>query len=842
MFNIIRRTILQDGRPRICQFHNTMKLRHATGLFCDWMIHAMKAGRGGLSICLSILVFTAARPSLAVGTNSIPSETTIWFAAPARNFTESSPLGNGRLGAMMFGGVDEERIVLNESSVWSGSPQDADRPDAYKVLPEIQKLLLEGKNPEAEALVNTNFTCQGPGSAGGQYGCYQVLGNLHLSFSSGDTNLPVTNYRRALDLNDAVAGVQFRRGGVQLNREMFVSAPDQVMVLHLGADKSGQISFNARLDRPERFATTGDGDHGLLMTGQLDNGTDGKGVRYVVRVRVLNKGGRVSVQGDVLNVSRADDLVLLIAAGTDYQGFAGRQSQNPAGATLHDLDLAAQKTFKSLLQAHVADYQKYFQRVSLQLQPLDAAMADQPTPDRLRAAAEGPGDPGLAALYFNFGRYLLISSSRPGGLPPNLQGLWAEEIRTPWNGDWHLDVNVQMNYWPAEICNLSDLTPPLFALISSLQAPGAKTARDYYNARGWVAHVITNPWGFTSPGEGASWGAYSGGSAWLCQHLWDHYLFTRDRNFLQWAYPIMKGSARFYADLLIEEPQHHWLVIAPGNSPENSFRMADGRQAAVCLGPTMIQQQVRYLFGACIESSKILGVDGDFRDELTAKRARLAPTQISSDGRIMEWLQEYAEVEPQHRHISHLWGLYPGDEISPYATPKLAQAARKTLIARGDEGVGWSLAFKAALWARLGDGNHAWLFVRKALFPVTTQEVRYDNGGGVYPNLFDACPPYQIDGNFGITAAIGEMLLQSQVDTIELLPALPAAWKNGSVSGLRARGGFQVDIAWKEGKLTTVTVHSDTGEPCSVSYGGKTVNLKIPKGRSVTLNQSLESN
>ncbi|HVU27207.1 MAG TPA: glycoside hydrolase family 95 protein [Verrucomicrobiae bacterium] len=774
---------------------------------------------------------------LFAGEKKFNPETILWFDAPAKNFTESSPLGNGRLGAMLFGGVDDERIVLNESSVWSGSPQDADRPDAYKVLPEIQKLLLEGKNVEAEALVNANFTCKGPGSGGAQYGCYQVLGNLHLRFS-GDTSLPVENYRRELNLNNAVTMLNYKRGGVRFSREMFVSKPDEIMALRLRADKAGQISFAATLDRPERFQTVADGENSLLMTGQLDNGTDGKGVKYAARVRVLNRGGNVFTNGNVLSVRGADEVILLISAATDYQGFAGRQTKDEQAASLNDLNRAAKIPFKKLFKAHVADYQNYFNRVALHLEPANADAANLPTPKQILWAKENGGDPNLAALYFNFGRYLLISSSRPGGLPANLQGIWAEEIHTPWNGDWHLDVNVQMNYWPAEVCNLSDLTQPLFALIASLQKPGAQTARDYYDAPGWVAHVITNPWGFTSPGESASWGASTCGSAWLCQHLYDHFLFTRDENFLRWAYPIMKGSAEFFAHLLIEEPAHHWLVVAPANSPENHFETADGWQAAICLGPTMSQQLVRYLFTACIESSKILGVDEHFRNELAEKRARLAPTQIGADGRILEWLQEYKEPEIHHRHVSHLWGLYPGDEISA-TTTNLANAARKSLEVRGDDGVGWSLAYKAALWARLGDGNHAWTLLQKALNPVTEMDVRYDGGGGVYPNLFDACPPFQIDANFGATAAIGEMLLQSQDGVIHLLPALPDDWKNGSVSGLCARDGFVVDMTWKNGRLLTATVQSKNGRHCHVEYSGKTVNLKIEKRKKITINTSL---
>jgi alpha-L-fucosidase 2 len=799
--------------------------------------------RAGTATTASALLFCVVFSFSSVTAFDNATDLLLWFDTPATQFTQSLPLGNGRLGVMVFGGVDQERIVLNESSLWSGSPQDADRPNAAKYLPEIRRLLSEGKNAAAEKLVYEHFTCQGPGSGRArgkdlQYGSYQTLGNLKIKFPAGDKG--VSKYRRELNLENAIARVQYEQAGVVYLRETFVSAPDQVIVVRLSASKPASINFDASLDRPERFSVSGEGDNSLLMTGQLNNGIDGKGMKYAARLRGLNKGGDASVGGNSMRIRNANEAVLLVTAATDYLGFAGRKTPDPLHASADDLDKGAIKTFAALKAAHVEDYQQYFNRVNLQLGPLQSDATSKPTPARLKAFAEGAKDPGFSALYFQYGRYLLISSSRPGGLPANLQGLWAEEVQTPWNADWHLNVNVQMNYWPAEVANLTELHQPLFALIDSLQVPGARTAKLYYNARGWVAHVITNPWGFTAPGEGASWGSTTSGSAWLCQHLWDHYLFTRDKAFLKWAYPIMKGSARFYADMLIEERKHKWLVTAPANSPENGFLLPDKTVAHVVMGPTIDMQLLRYLFDACIEGSRILGVDADFRQELAEKRSRLAPIRVGSDGRVMEWLEEYEEAEPTHRHISHLWGLYPGSEIDPTLTPQLSAAARNTLEARGDISTGWSLAYKMNLWARLGDGNRAHLLLSMLLSPVGSRAKEgVAFAGGSYENLFDAHPPFQIDGNFGATAGIAEMLVQSSDDTIRLLPALPDAWPDGQVRGLRARGGFELDIAWTDGKLTAATLRSKLGGACKVKYGQKTLPLKTVAGRNYSIGKML---
>jgi alpha-L-fucosidase 2 len=746
----------------------------------------------------------------------------LWYDKPAAMWEETLPLGNGRLGMMPDGGVHKETIVLNDITLWSGASQDANNYTAHEHLPTIRRLLMQGKNDEAEALINKSFVCEGEGSGRGSganvpFGCYQVLGSLEVMFDYNGlgTRRPVfTDYIRTLSLNDAVATAAFTMNGVAYTREYFTSFSDDVDVVKFTAARKGALTGTISLNRPERFQTSVNKDV-LTMAGQLNNGTDGRGMRYEVLVKPVVKDGTVAFVGQSIVVKDATEIILYIAAATDFKN-AAFQDKN---ATV--LNRAVGKPYTTLKKEHIANYRKLFDRVTVDLGT--SLQEKLPTDQRLDAFYKNPeADNGIPVLFYQFGRYLTISSTRVGLLPPNLQGLWANQVQTPWNGDYHLDVNVQMNHWPVEVSNLSELNLPLADLVAGMVASGERTAKAYYSAEGWVAHVITNIWGYTEPGEDASWGSTTSGSGWLCNNLWEHYAFTKDIAYLRQIYPVLKGSAQFYSSVLVEEPKNNWLVTAPSVSPENSFVMPNGKHVNVCMGPTIDNQITRELFNNVITASELLDIDSEFREVLREKLSKLPPSgQVASDGRLMEWLEEYREADPKHRHISHLYGLYPASLITPDRTPDLAEACRKTLEVRGNDSPGWSKAYKLLFWARLREGNRAYKLLRELLLPTKGTHINYGGGGGIYPNMLSAGPPFQIDGNFGGTAGIAEMLLQSHDGYIEFIPAIPDAWKqSGKVRGLKARGNFVVDFEWKNGVVTKYKVASVKPEKVKIKLEG----------------------
>ena len=765
-------------------------------------------------VFLGVLLLSTAQPSFS------QADVEIRFDRPAAYFTESAALGNGRLGAMVFGNPNKERIVLNEISMWSGGVQDANRPDAWQYLQPIRQLLLQGKNAEAQKILQQHFICAGEGTGRGEgghdkYGCYQTLGDCWIQWK--DTSNAVNGYSRALRLDSAVSTTTWTRQGIGYRQEVIVSGPQQAIIIHLTASRRGGLQFAAGLSRKERAALAVT-DNGLQMTGMLDGGNGDEGIRYAAVMKVIPMDGKVVVTGTEVKVSDATECMLIITAATNMNWPRVEQrGPDPLSAARRQQQLTVGRRWAAILRDHVRDFQSYFNRCRLHLNDPDSGRRALLV-ERLARVQGGQEDASLVSLYFNFGRYLLISSSR-GSLPANLQGLWAEEYQTPWNGDYHTNINIQMNYWPTDEANLPDIQQPVYQLLQQMAHYGQATARDYYHAKGWVTHSITNPWGFTAPGEGAEWGSSLTGGAWLATHILRRYQYFPDRQFLRQYYPILKGAAQFFTGVLIREPSHHWLVTAPSNSPENSFRLPDGQEASTCMGPTMDMQIARQLLLGTARAAHLLGVDISWADSLRRIAAQLAPDQISPrTGGIQEWLEDYEETEPHHRHVSPLYGLYPYDEITPWATPALAQAARTTLERRGDEGTGWSRAWKMAFWARLGDGDHAYKMLRALWHPAGVGD---QSDAGTYPNLFDACPPFQIDGNFGAVAAIMEFFLQSQGadEVIRLLPALPKAdiFRDGSIRGMRARGGFAVDMSWRQGQVTALTIRSDYGKTCRIA-------------------------
>lgn len=749
------------------------------------------------------------------------------FDEPARIWEETLPLGNGRLGMMPDGGVSKENILLNEISMWSGSKQDTDNPQAVMSLTAIRRLLFEGRNDEAQELMYRTFVCGGAGSGQGQgakvpYGSYQLLGNLVLDYTYNNETDSIAAYRRELDLNNAIASTSFRKGKVNYSREAFTSFSGDLGIIHLQADADKALNFRIGMNRPEYYSVSTDGKD-LLMKGQLFDGVDTlemKGIKYEARVRVvLPKGGSLTAEDSSLSVQNASEAILLVSMATSYknEGFADQ--------LFSLLAESERKDYSTLRKEHINAYRTLFDRVDLDLGRTEKD--NLPIDKRLQAFQEDHNDPSLGALYFQFGRYLLISSTRPGSLPPNLQGLWCNTIDTPWNGDYHLNINFQMNHWPAEVTNLSELHMPMIEWTKQQVASGEQTAKVFYNARGWVTHILGNVWEFTAPGEHPSWGATNTSAAWLCEHLFTHYQYTKDKEYLKEVYPVMKGAALFFTDMLVRDPRNNYLVTAPTTSPENGYRMPNGSVVSICAGSTMDNQIVRELFTNTIEAAAILGVDSAFCKELADKRSRLMPTTIGKDGRILEWLEPYEEAEPTHRHVSHLYGLYPGNEISLEHTPELAEAARKTLEVRGDKSTGWSMAWKINFWARLHDGDHAYKLLVDLLRPCVEKTTNMVNGGGSYPNLFCAHPPFQIDGNYGGCAGIAEMLVQSQTGRIELLPALPSAWQTGSFKGLKVQGGGEVSAKWAEGQLTEAGLKAVVPGTFSIKLPAYSENMSI---------------
>jgi alpha-L-fucosidase 2 len=787
-----------------------------------------------------LLLFTAVS-ALAQTSSSL------WYNQPARYFEESLVLGNGKMGASVFGGVKSDMIYLNDITLWTGEPVDPYmNPDAYTNLPAVRDALNKEDYRLAEQL---NKKLQGKFSES-----YAPLGTLYLQFPGQEEP---SAYRRVLDLNNAVSTVSYTAGGTKFTREYFVSSPDKVMVIKLHAKGKGKLSFNIKMESLLR--NTLEVNNGILSVkgyapvhaepnyrGNLPNPIvfdENRGTRFTTLVKIIRKDGESVSTENSIGIKGGSEAVIIISEATSFNGFDKdpvRNGQSDESIAREQLDKACIKNYEAMKKAHILDYSKYFGRVDLNLGKTSAP--DLPTDERLKRYAEGKEDKNLEVLYFNFGRYLLISSSRTPAVPANLQGLWNPYIRPPWSSNYTININAEENYWPAELTNLSEMHTPLLGFISNLSKTGAVTAKTFYGLSGWVACHNSDIWAMSNPvgdfGNGdPSWANWNIGGTWLVSHLWEHFAFTMDTAYLRKdAYPLMRGAAEFCLGWLVRDKEGK-LITSPSTSPENKYITPDGFVGATMYGGTADLAMIRECFEETVRASEILGTDSEFRAKLNEALKDLSPYKVGKKGNLQEWYYDWEDPEPKHRHQSHLYGLFPGHQISPAETPTLADACRKTLEIKGDQTTGWSKGWRINLWARLGDGNHAYKMYRELLNYVEPDSVRtsYSGGGGTYPNLFDAHPPFQIDGNFGGTAAVAEMLMQSSIGEIRLLPALPDQWTEGSFNGLCARGGFVVSMKWKDKKPVKVEIFSREGGSTRIVFGDSVKDLRLGKGERIGL-------
>ncbi len=748
----------------------------------------------------------------------------LWYDKPAKQWVEALPIGNGRLAAMVFGDPLKEKLQLNESTFWSGGPSRNDNPDGPKVLDSIRYYLSNGNYKRAQILADKGLTAKTlHGSA------FQNIGDLILDFKNSSD---FKNYYRELDIEKAITTTTFSANGINFKREVFASIPDNVIVIKLSSDKKNTLSFSAQFNSELKKNSKAIDTNTLQMDGLSStlDGVQGQ-VRFSAIAKILNKDGKTEVSENSIAVSNASEITILISIATNFTDYKTLNTNEVLKSKKY-ISEAEPKSFNTLLKNHLNTYQSYFKRVNLDLGTSDAAK--NPTDIRIKNFATSY-DPELIALYYQFGRYLLISSSQPGGQPANLQGIWNNSNKPAWDSKYTININTEMNYWPAEKTNLPEMHEPLIQMVEDLSESGKETAKTMYNSRGWVAHHNTDLWRITGVVDFANAGMWPVGGAWLSQHLWDKYLYSGDLNYLRSVYPVLKSAAQFYEDFLIEEPTHHWLVVSPSMSPEN---IPHGHQgSALAAGNTMDNQLIFDLFTKTRKAAQLLHMDDDKIPVWNTIISKLPPMQIGRYGQLQEWMGDWDDPKDNHRHVSHLYGLFPSNQINPFTTPELTDAAKTVLIHRGDVSTGWSMGWKVNLWAKLLDGNHANKLIKDQLTLV--EKDGWGSKGGTYPNLFDAHPPFQIDGNFGCTSGITEMLLQTQNGFIDILPALPDEWKNGHISGLKTYGGFEIDMIWENNKAKEVIIKSNLGGNCRLRTPNEmqlTGNIKLKKAEGKNLN------